>query len=412
MATNKVTTGIYLDTRRKKSDGTYTVTLRVTYRRKTQLFATNYSMHKADFQKAMGEKPRGDYKVFAQEFMDIEKKAIAIIEKMPDFSFDRFRERYRSHTTGAKDVYQSFQDRINELRSEGRHGNADIYQNALHALQRFHPGHTLPFEHLDANFFNKFEKWHISGGGSLTSVGIYVRTIMSIVNKAIRQKDAVLSDYPVGREPGQYKIPAPQNLKRSLTLDEIKKIFTYQPVTGSTEHLYRDIWIFCYLCNGINIKDLCMLRYRDLHGDFITYRRAKTINTNRNSKPIEAVVTPEMDEIITRWGNPIRAPEYYIFLFIDDSMSAEKQHARIKQTTKQTNKYIRGIARKVGIDETISTYTARHSFATILKRSGVPPSYISDALGHSSLKTTENYLGSFENEQKKQIVKQLTKFTS
>lgn len=68
------------------------------------------------------------------------------------------------------------------------------------------------------------------------------------------------------------------------------------------------------------------------------------------------------------------------------------------------------IAGEIGIDKNLTTYVARHSFSTVLKRSGVSTEYISEALGHSSLATTQSYLDSFEDETKKQYANLLTKF--
>jgi len=74
------------------------------------------------------------------------------------------------------------------------------------------------------------------------------------------------------------------------------------------------------------------------------------------------------------------------------------------------NKYIRKVAGKLELKADVTTYTARHSFATILKRAGANTSFISEALGHSDLPTTEAYLGSFGIDQKKAMAAHLTNF--
>ena len=80
-------------------------------------------------------------------------------------------------------------------------------------------------------------------------------------------------------------------------------------------------------------------------------------------------------------------------------MDAEKERATYQQLTKIINKYIKKIAAEVEIDKNVTTYFARHSFATVLKRSGTKTEMISELLGHSSMSVTESYLDSFENEQ-------------
>jgi site-specific recombinase XerD len=97
-------------------------------------------------------------------------------------------------------------------------------------------------------------------------------------------------------------------------------------------------------------------------------------------------------------------------LLSEDDSPAEEL-AKIKQATKTINKYMRRIGEKLEIDMKLTTYTARHSFATILKRSGAPIEFISESLGHKDLKTTENYLDSFEDDAKESYQKQLLNFS-
>jgi integrase len=156
------------------------------------------------------------------------------------------------------------------------------------------------------------------------------------------------------------------------------------------------------------MKDICMLKYGNIKGDHIYFNRAKTANTKKDGKPIDIVITDKVKEIIEKHGTKPINPDSYIFPFLKNGMNASQQMAQIKQATKQTNKYIKRIAEVIGIKQDISTYTARHSFATVLKRSGVNVAFISDALGHSTIKVTENYLGSFEDDEKKEIAKTLT----
>ena len=136
--------------------------------------------------------------------------------------------------------------------------------------------------------------------------------------------------------------------------------------------------------------------------------RQKTANTTNTIKEIKAIITPEMQRIMDRWGNP-PSPDSLIFPLIkptDDPLIHKK---RTKDLTKRINEHMKVIGEKLGIDG-ISTYTARHSYATVLKRSGANIAYISESLGHNSLKTTESYLASFEKEERQKNAALLTNF--
>jgi len=102
------------------------------------------------------------------------------------------------------------------------------------------------------------------------------------VNVAIGQGMMSLKDYPFGKR--KYIIPKGRNIKRALTLEEIAKIYNYITVPYSIKDMCRDYWIFIYLCNGLNVKDLCLLKYKNIVGDFILFIRAKT-NGSRRSNP-------------------------------------------------------------------------------------------------------------------------------
>jgi integrase/recombinase XerD len=212
--------------------------------------------------------------------------------------------------------------------------------------------------------------------------------------------------YPFGR--GKYEIPTGQGRKLALTLQQIKTLVTYSDGSEATEH-YRDLWFFSYLCNGINFADLVTMKYANIQNDEIYFTRAKTINTSRVKREICAVITPEMRTIMDKWGNIDKSPDSYIFGFLIGDETPLQITKRVRDVISNCNRRLRKIGKAIGI-EGLSTYTARHSYATVLKRSGANIAYISESLGHKDLKTTENYLASFEKEERVKNASALTNF--
>jgi len=121
-------------------------------------------------------------------------------------------------------------------------------------------------------------------------------------------------------------------------------------------------------------------------------------------------LTPEAKAIIEKWGNPAKLSTSYIFPILQPNITPQQERALVQYLTKQVNKYMKRIVETLGIDKPVTTYAARHSFSTVLKRSGAPIEFISESLGHNSLQTTEHYLDSFEDDVKKQYANLLTKF--
>ena len=176
-----------------------------------------------------------------------------------------------------------------------------------------------------------------------------------------------------------------------------------------TTERYRDLWFFMYLCNGINTADLVKFKYKNIIDGEICFIRQKTERTTKTRKEIQAIITPEMQQIKNKWGTPGRHTNDNIFPYISRNESAEKRKLMTKDLTKRINKRIKIIGAALGV-EGISTNTARHSFATVLKRSGANIAYISESLGHNVLKTTKSYLASFEKEERQKNASFLTNF--
>ena len=182
----------------------------------------------------------------------------------------------------------------------------------------------------------------------------------------------------------------------------------YYKSENETTNRYKDLWIFIYLCNGINPTDMLKLKFSDIVDGEICFVRQKTERTTKNRKEIRAVVSSQLQTIIDKWGNkPL--PDNYIFPYMKGHETAIERKAIVRDVVKRINKRMKLIGEELGIGN-ITTYTARHSYATVLKRSGANISYISESLGHTDLRTTEAYLASFEKEERAKNTNLLTSF--
>jgi len=411
----KATTAIILELRKPLQKDRYPVKLRITYKRQRRYYTLkdkkkkSLAFTKEEFQKIRGERPRDSYKETALHLNELEKKAIYDIGKLPVFTFEAFERRYFSKTTDETDLFSILQSRADTLEKEKRISTANSFNNVLHSLKAFTGKDKLLFENVDVPFLNKYEKWMLKEENGLTTVGIYLRNVRAAFNKAIKDDIIDTSLYPFGD--GKYEIPTGRNIKKALTIKDVGLIAKYSAVKGSSEERYRDYWLFGYLCNGINVKDIARMKYSNIDNDTITITRAKTEAERRKQpKPITIVITPLMSQIIAAWGNKPSSTDQYVFPILQAGLTPKQEHQKIQQTTKQINKYIARIATAVGIKQSVTSYTARHSFATVLKRSGASTEFISESLGHSSMTTTENYLADFEIEEKRKWAEKLDKF--
>jgi integrase len=405
---SKPTIATVLNTKYVKADGTCGISMRITYARKKKFFGLPISLTSEDYTRAVGEKPRGKYKELALEIAAYERKAKDIINSMSSFSWEKFEMMFFSDRMAQKNVYSAFEEYINDLKIEKRYGTASSCQCALNSLRLFRK--DLSFVDINKTFLQKYEEWMREEGKSPTTVGIYLRALRAIVNAAIRNDFIILEPYPFGR--GQYIIPSSSNPKRALATDDIKKISNYTFSDDSLMARSRDYWLFMFLANGMNMKDMALLKFGNMKDSYIEFERAKTKRTKRVSKKIRIKINTKILEIIEKWGNQKQNDNTHIFPIIDSKMSIEKQRIVIQQNTRLINKHMEGLGKKIGIDLKISTQAARHSFATTMMRNDISIGFISDSLGHSNYKTTQNYLAGFEDETHSKAASILSELTT
>ena len=127
-------------------------------------------------------------------------------------------------------------------------------------------------------------------------------------------------------------------------------------------------------------------------------------------RSISVPIGKDINRIIEKWGNKDTSPENYVFPFLTIGLSTKEIQYKVRYRLERVNQGLKIISHELGLEKKLTTYSARHSFATKLKRSGISTEFIGESLGHFNLDITKRYLDSFENEQKKEIAKLLTNF--
>jgi integrase len=320
------------------------------------------------------------------------------------FSFDNLR--VRMDGTTCISIKNTILNKVKKLESIEAFGTADIYINAYLSFSNY-GGDALRFEDIRVSWLNGYEKYMLTQRKSYTTIGMYIRCLRAIFNEAIDVGIIDATLYPFGKH--KYEIPISVGRKLALSLSQIKQIKEYKYDENSAGAYYRDLWLFSYLCNGANFKDILQLKYGNIQGDEISFLREKTRRTSKEKKEVIAFITPEMWDIIKNRGNVNTDKENYIFAHLNNIYDPIKRRKMIKDVIKRTNKSMKQLGIILGIPN-LTTYVARHSYATVLKRSGANIAFISESLGHSNIKTTENYLASFESDERKKNAQLLTQW--
>jgi len=439
-----VSLAMILDTRRiKKKTAKYPLKLRVTCERLSQHYTTVYEITIEDHKKLSASRLSAGLQEIKEKILEIERAGARVVEDIDPFNFPEFeknfildntffRQRKSVRETTAlvnhpfnKVLYDNrfpifrlpkpepdtilatFLFYISKLLSEHRIRSAAAYQTAYNTISKFRG--NVRFKDIDVAFLKQFEAWMLRQDYSKTTVGIYTRGLRAIFNEAIFQGIIKREKcYPFGRR--LYQPPSSRNIKKALTLKDVSKIYHYSPEC-ERERKAKDFWLFSYLANGINPTDIAYLKYKNIDGEYLTFERTKTENSTRlDPRPITVFITEDLQKIIQHWGNNDRSPNNYIFPVLEHNITPLRQVELIELFVQSINDWMAKIRKKLGIEKKVTTYVARHTFSTIMKRAGVSTAFIQESLGHTNIKTTENYLDSFENSVKKEYAGCLTAF--
>lgn len=379
-----------------KADGSFPVYLQVTYDRAKKLIALGFSVEKKEFdfttQKYKKNK-EGNLKINA-----IEQKAFEVATELGEnYSENAFKEKFFGANVKGFTVAEYIENLVKAYREKGKNGTADCYDTAKNVLAGY-KGKKVKFTDLTPKFLEQFET-HLKKTNGVTSIGMYMRHIRAAFNSAIDEGIVSRDLYPFSNNTGKgygkkgYQIKTKKTKSKfSLPKEDILRIISYptKPKTRLRDSI--NYFAFSYLCRGMNFKDMCNLKWDDIKNERIIYIRSKTEDTNAEEKEISIKITERIASILAQYsGN-----DPYIFPILEPNLPEKTAKFRMHGRLKKINKDIRTIAEDLNIPRfnEIVFYVARHTYASILSSSNVNIADISESLGHSSIKTTENYLHS------------------
>ena len=391
MLTEKVTISYFLDASRPNSDGKCLVKLNVYHKPDKKRYGTGVHLTKQEWEKLNSSNLKNEHLKQVKETLNAAyTRATKIIKELKPFSFIRFEELFFDKVTQnhTKNLTYWFEKYIHELTENGQIGTANSYKTTMNSINEFKKG--LSLQDITPQLLKSYEKHLLDKNKSVSTVGIYMRQLRSILNQAIAAGALSADLYPFRK----YEIPSGRNVKKALNESEIKKLLNHKPEKKDLEKAL-DFWLFSYLCNGMNFADIIELKPENISNNILQFVRQKTKRTKKKDlRPITVGLNQRAIQIINKWKNTDPSNPY-LFPVLEPNLSAVTAKHRCKRFIKWVNKRMDIIAKDLEINQKIGTYAARHSFSTVLKRKGVSTEFIKESLGHSSAVTTENYLDSF-----------------
>jgi integrase len=279
------------------------------------------------------------------------------------------------------------------LKEEKRMGTAKSNNDCKLMLFKFHPEKKLAFQEIDYAFLIKWESFMRKRDFKETSMAVYFRTLRSIINKAINDGIIPRTCYPFDNfKVSKFDL---KTKKRALSKEDMVRIYNYPVKEGSKMSDCHKIFMFSYFNQGMNYIDIAKLQWSNISkSGIMEYSRQKTGCRFAIQLGKQSLEILEGYRKLSGFDT-----NNYVFPILDKAVhiSPTQIQNRLLKVIKQVNINMKIIGKELEIETPITTYVARHTYATVLKRSGVSTSIISNALGHESESITQTYLDDFES---------------
>tara|TARA_R110000751_G_scaffold307685_1_gene430593 strand:+ start:195 stop:1403 length:1209 start_codon:yes stop_codon:yes gene_type:complete len=383
--------------KKKLSDGLYPIFLRITKDRQSKFYKTPFSSTISEWTTSTGtfNKKKNNHFQNNRLLVKIKDRAYKIATDLevenPDYTLQDFDKRYRiTFNPVSNDVFAFFDEIIEEMTFAGRIGNAKSYKDTKTSVQIFHKLKKLKFREVNSAFLSKYDAFLRSRGGTDGGVGVKMRAIRALFNKAIARGVIKESLYPFKT----YKISRlrGKGFKRALDFEEIMRIINLD--LSDHPHLIntRNYFVFSFYTRGMNFADMMCLEWKDVEANVIYYTRAKTKGN------FSIAIMPPVQKILDYYREHGYGNKYVFPLLFREDYTPTQLADRKHKMLGIYNIELKEVAKLCNITKNVSSYVARHSFANCLKQKGVATDVISESLGHQNLAVTQAYLKELDTE--------------
>lgn len=327
-----------------------------------------------------------------QKLYDLQKTILSKRIEGKDFTAASILKSDKTFSSLHNNVEECFSYYIRMLKDQGRLRYAGMFEVSHNSFKKFNNGSVeLPFNDIDVVWLKKYEIWMLKQGLAINTIGTRIRHLRAVFNLAIEHHIIDKECYPFHACKVSKISQSP--VKRAMTKVDVQKVIEYQGKTD-IEKLAIALFTFSYFTAGINFIDMAKIRQENIVDGKLCYIRTKT------KKQIVIPLQDKAIQIIKQYSVASVEGNNYIFPILSGFHKSETQIVnRLHKVLANVNKALKLIGEELNLPIKLTTYVARHSFATVLKRAGVSTSLISESLGHSSEKITQTYLDSFEKSQ-------------
>lgn len=280
-------------------------------------------------------------------------------------------------------LFQLFEERILYFEELGKKKTASNYTCAFKHFRQFMKERDIAVGDLTVGLMKDFQHYLVSTGLRMNTVSLYNRELRAVYNYALDEEIIQTDKRPFRKSfTGQEK-----TRKRAVSQDVVKSLVRF-PLTAKKQlEFARDLFLFSIYMQGMPFVDIAHLKKDQMKNGFISYKRKKT------NQYLTVKLHDKAKAIIHKYqtGDP-DCP--YLFPILYDPR--RKAFVKYASALRLHNKRLRRISELMGLDEPLTSYVARHTWASLARRCGIHDSIISEAMGHNNLETTTIYLTSLD----------------
>ena len=305
----------------------------------------------------------------------------------------------RQQLPPSQSVFAFFRQQIAKKEQMQCIGTKNNYTSAANRFMEFRHQEDLTFSQMTGEMIEMYQAWLWNRGIGQNTVSFYLRTLRTLYNKAVEAGQA-----PPNNIFAHVQTSNVRTAKRAITVKEIRKIEKLDLPTGSSLDKARDLFFISFYLRGMAFVDMAFLKKTDLKCSMVSYNRRKT-HQNLNiewMKPMQA--------IIDKYAEQTKDSPYLLPILTGKESSPYTAYRKVEHNT---NYNLKKIGEMVGLKIPLTTYVARHTWASVALHMNIPIATISEGMGHNSYKTTQIYLQSIDvatiNEANERIIKEILK---
>lgn len=384
---------LMLNKSRILNNGSYPLVFQVIHNRRKKLLYTGYRMKEEVFDESEGKIMNGVGSTFTATEVVKMNRELRKMRNQIDIrirQLERTREEFtvediltqNAFGTGKSQFYllRYINAQIERKQELKKVGMAAAYKSTRSSLAKFIGCPDVRMSEVDLAFVRRYEDFLYSNGASGNTVSYYLRNLRSLYNQAVTDGYHPRGEYPFAKAQTR---PA-KTVKRALSRTDMQNLADLNLENEPELEFTRDLYLFSFYAQGMAFVDIVLLKKTDICNGVLTYSRHKS------KQLIRIVVTPQMQGVIDKYNTE----NEYLFPIISGEYASGYQKYRL--ALGRINRHLKKIAVVADIKVPLTTYTARHTWATLARDYGAPISVISAGLGHTSEEMTRVYLKDFD----------------